>query len=415
MPLVRRAKLLLLVAVLCSTARAGVVSGPVYAPPAGAWAGPLGVAFNDPSISPLLPPSLTALPLTSPDALRMTAPLVQSLSKALSISPQAFAKMTPADRKSALELAAEDAKDSVRVKAYELADTARQLSKPGRAMDKESRAELYHAVAKLMEMRQYYGPWLDKDADAEVQKAYELSSTRAWEVREFLLNRDAPEVEATRERPAVSAAPVAPIYELKPAGTAVALREAMKNNKSGWGQSDLDTLYTGYGFVLRQGGKHRFYSHPSFPQLTATVSRQNDLAPGYAQTALKDIAELERLVAAQRAAEAAPVTGPPATLTLADLSVLLSQPKPKPEKTRPVVQEKPRPVPAPVPARVAAKTNPAVPVAPAPPPVVPQLQPSTPKVVEAKPEPPPVKTSPQKPASLIDRIRLAFTRNKGPN
>ena len=403
----------MLVAVLSLSARAGVVApasvgAPVYAPPAGMWAAPLGSAFTDPAVSALLPPSLAGLDLKSPDALRVTAPLVLSLSQSLSVTPQALAAMDPTQRRAALELAVDDAREQVRTKAYELTEAARAAAAPGKTMDKEGRAELYGAVSKLMEMRQFYGPWLDENTTAAIDEGYKVVTHRAWEVRTFLLQRDDPSVAA---KPDQAPEPAAPVYVLEPSATAVKLRADMANNKSGWGQNDLDTLYTGYGFVLRQGGKHRFYSHPDFPQLHESVSRQNDLPPGYAQSALKLLAELDRLVAAQHVAAAAPATGPPAALNLADLSILLSQPKPKPEKTRPVVlldRERKAPV---VSARVAVKT---VPDAPLPPKIVPQLAPATPRVAGViTPEPPPAKTSPQKPASLIERIRLAWKRDKG--
>ena len=150
-------------------------AGPVFAPPAGAWVGPLSVAFTDPAVASLLPSGLGAPSLTSPESLRSAAPLVQSLAQALSVTPEAFAAMTPADRKGAVELAAEDAKEAVRAKAYELSETARALSKPGRAMDKEGRAELYAAVSKLMEMREHYGPWLDDGGKALIQQVYQLA------------------------------------------------------------------------------------------------------------------------------------------------------------------------------------------------------------------------------------------------
>lgn len=393
----------MLVATLALSARAGVVSpaGPVFAPPAGAWTGPLGVAFADPLVSPFLPPGLGSLSLTSPEAMRSAAPLVQSLTQALAVTPQAFAAMSPTDQKGAIELAVEDAKDSVRIKAYELSETARALSKPDRAMDKEGRAELYGAVARLMEMRDYYGPWLDEHAKAALDESYDLASARAWEVRTFLLERDAPSLSVRPER---AAAPTAPVYVLKPSGTAVKMRADMENNKSGWGQDDLDTIYTGYDFTLRQGGKHRMYTHPFFSQLHQSVSRQNDLPPGYAQSALKLIAELERLTALQRQTAAAPATGPPATLRLDDLAILLSQPKEKAPKHEPVRVEKSRAPPA-VARRPAEKT---VPDAPLPPKITAQLAPSQPKAAELKPEPPPVKTDPRKPAGFIERVKGAW-------
>lgn len=397
---------LLLAVVLAVSARAGVVapSGPVFAPPAGAWAGPLGVAFTNPAISPFLPPGLGAPSLTSPEALRAAAPLVQSLAQALSVTPQAFAAMTPIEQKGAIELAVEDAREAVRLKAYELSETARALSRPDRAMDKEGRAQLYAAVSQLMEMREHYGPWLDADTHAAVDEGYAAVSAKAWEVRTLLLQRDAAPVVERSAKP-VAALLVKPAYILAPSGSAEKLRTDMENNKSGWGQGDLDSLYTGYGFVLRQGGKHRFYSHPAFPQLHESVSRQNDLPPGYAQSALRLIRELEHLTAAQHMTAAAPATGPPATLTLADLSILLSQPKEKTPKPEPVVDSTPARAPPVVTPRIVAKTAPVV--------NKPQLAPSTPKIIEVKPEPPPAKTNLDIKTGLIERVKNVWGKLKG--
>ena len=402
----------MLVATLALSARAGVVTsaGTVFAPPAGAWAGPLGVAFADPSVSPFLPPGLASLSLTSPEAMRTAAPLVQSLSQALSVTPQAFAAMSPLERKGAIELATEDAKEVVRAKAYELAETARALARPGRPMDKEGRAELYAAVSQLMEMRDFYGPWLDGDGKAAVEEGYEVASLKAWEVRTFLLQRDENPIAERAAKPEPAAPARAP-YVLAPSGNAVKLRADMENNKTGWGQDDLDTLYTGYDFTLRQGGKHRMYYHPYFPQLHETVSRQNSLPPGYAQSAMKLIRDLERLTAEQGKTAAAPATGPPATLNLDDLAILLSQPKEK--EPKPVVVEKTRArAPPAVSPRVAAKTSPAAPVTPAPPAITAHLSPATPKVVETKPEPPAAEAAPKKPAGLLERIKITWGKIK---
>jgi hypothetical protein len=403
----------LLAAALAVSARAGVV-GPasVYVPPSGAWAGPLGAAFADPALSGLLPLSLTSPSLSSPEALRATAPLVQQLARGLNLTPQKFAAMPIVERKAAIELASESARDELRVKVYELVDHARALSAPGKALDREARAELYGTVARLMEVRDHYGAWLDESELAVVEDGYKIASTRAWDIRNALIGDAGAPLGAKAEAPAVAR----PAYKLEPSQTARQLREAMEGTKSGWGQGDFDTLYTGYGFVLRQGGKHRFYSHPVFPQLHETVSRQNDLPPGYAQSALKLIAELERLTAPPKAA-APIVTGPPATLKLADLAVLLSPPAVKiaPPK-KPVVEKAlPRGPPALpiVTARVAEKTNPEAPSVPA---INPTLSPATPRIVEAKPEPPPAKTSPNLPSGLIERIKIVWGKLKsGPN
>jgi hypothetical protein len=410
-PLFRRAIPLLLAAALAVSARAGVVSpaGPVFAPPAGAWAGPLGVAFADPAVTSFLPPGLSAPSLASPEAMRAAAPLVQSLSQALSVTPSAFAAMSPAERKGAIELAAEDAREAVRVKAYALAEAAHALAKPGRTMDKEGRAELYAAVSQLMEMRQYYGPWLDEGGRSAVEEGYEIVSHKAWEVRTALLQRDAGPAVERAAKPA-AAVLITPAFRLDPSGAAMKLRADMENNKSGWGQSDLDALYAGYGFVLRQGGKHRFYSHPHFPQLHESVSRQNDLPPGYAQSALKLIRELERLTSEQGRTASAPATGPPAMLDLADLAVLLSPRKEKAPRIEPVVERTHARAPPVLTTRVTVRTNAE---RSAPPAITARLAPAAPKAVEAKTEPPPAQAAQQKSTGLIERMKTAWGRIKG--
>ena len=40
------------------------------------------------------------------------------------------------------------------------------------------------------------------------------------------------------------------------------LLEQMKNSKSNWKRADLDTLYGGFGFVIKHGGNHDIYKHP---------------------------------------------------------------------------------------------------------------------------------------------------------
>jgi len=72
--------------------------------------------------------------------------------------------------------------------------------------------------------------------------------------------------------------------------------QTMRRTKYGWGMQDLHSLYLGFGFSCREGAKHRVYIHGEFPQLRATVARQNSLPPGYAQRAVKLVDELDRLM-----------------------------------------------------------------------------------------------------------------------
>lgn len=72
------------------------------------------------------------------------------------------------------------------------------------------------------------------------------------------------------------------------------LFERMSRSKAGWTPDDLDTLYRGFKFRCREGGKHCIYTHEEYPDLRATVTRAKDLPIGYIQTALKLIRELRR-------------------------------------------------------------------------------------------------------------------------
>ena len=74
------------------------------------------------------------------------------------------------------------------------------------------------------------------------------------------------------------------------------LRARMWRTKGGWRPEDLDRLYRGFGFQVREGRKHRIYSHPSFPELRATVSRASPLATGYIETALELLDRLDELI-----------------------------------------------------------------------------------------------------------------------
>lgn len=74
------------------------------------------------------------------------------------------------------------------------------------------------------------------------------------------------------------------------------LLERMRRSKAGWTFTDLEKLYLGLGFRMREGGKHRLYIHPKFPELRATVTRSRSLAKGYIEHALhlaKRLKEME--------------------------------------------------------------------------------------------------------------------------
>jgi len=74
------------------------------------------------------------------------------------------------------------------------------------------------------------------------------------------------------------------------------LLERMRRSKAGWTFADLEKVYVGLGFEVWEGGKHRMYIHPKFPELRATVTRSRSLPKGYIEHALhlaKKLRELE--------------------------------------------------------------------------------------------------------------------------
>jgi hypothetical protein len=73
------------------------------------------------------------------------------------------------------------------------------------------------------------------------------------------------------------------------------LLERMRNSKSNWKRTDLDSLYEGFGFVMKHGGNHDIVKHPSFPQLRATLPRHRQLAKGYVEFAVKLVDQLLEL------------------------------------------------------------------------------------------------------------------------
>jgi hypothetical protein len=78
------------------------------------------------------------------------------------------------------------------------------------------------------------------------------------------------------------------------------LLEQMRNSKSNWKRADLDSLYEGFGFVIRHGGNHDVVKHPIYPQLRATLPRHRQLAKGYVEFAVKLV---DRLLELQKESE----------------------------------------------------------------------------------------------------------------
>ena len=65
------------------------------------------------------------------------------------------------------------------------------------------------------------------------------------------------------------------------------LLERMRRSKGGWRPIDLERLYLGFGFQLKEGGKHRLYFHSRDRSLMATVRRADPLPTGYVVQAVR--------------------------------------------------------------------------------------------------------------------------------
>ena len=70
----------------------------------------------------------------------------------------------------------------------------------------------------------------------------------------------------------------------------------MMQSKAGWTGEDLRRLYLGHGFEMREGRKHRLYTHPIHKHLRATVTRSPQaVAVGYIETALDLLNQVDQL------------------------------------------------------------------------------------------------------------------------
>ena len=69
------------------------------------------------------------------------------------------------------------------------------------------------------------------------------------------------------------------------------LLERARQNKAGWSPKDLGALYSGFGFIIREGkGSHRIVSHSKYSHLrTVFPEHARELAKAYIVAAVKNI------------------------------------------------------------------------------------------------------------------------------
>lgn len=73
------------------------------------------------------------------------------------------------------------------------------------------------------------------------------------------------------------------------------LFERAKIQQTGWKRQELDRLYSGFGFIIRNGRSHDIVSHPGYPMLRETLPRHRDVKPVYVRNAVRLINELNNL------------------------------------------------------------------------------------------------------------------------
>lgn len=72
------------------------------------------------------------------------------------------------------------------------------------------------------------------------------------------------------------------------------LLERMRKSPSGWKRKDLDSLYVGFGFVIKSGAKHDIVKHPDLKE-RAVVPRHTTVNKRYVLHAIALIDKLQEL------------------------------------------------------------------------------------------------------------------------
>ena len=73
------------------------------------------------------------------------------------------------------------------------------------------------------------------------------------------------------------------------------LRRKLARTTQGCRERELHRLYTSYGFVKKEGGRHTIFTHPSYPHLQGAVARHRYLHRSYVTHALKLLDMLDTL------------------------------------------------------------------------------------------------------------------------
>lgn len=71
----------------------------------------------------------------------------------------------------------------------------------------------------------------------------------------------------------------------------------MRQNSNNWKRRDLESLYLGFGFIIKTGrGPHDKVYHPDFPFLVTSLPRHRKLAKVYVTIAVDLVDKLNALL-----------------------------------------------------------------------------------------------------------------------
>lgn len=82
------------------------------------------------------------------------------------------------------------------------------------------------------------------------------------------------------------------------------LLDRMRHSKGGWKRKDLEALYTGFGFIIKNSGApHDTVVHPDYPELITSLPRHTKLAIYIVNQAIHMIDRLKLLEMARKEEE----------------------------------------------------------------------------------------------------------------
>jgi hypothetical protein len=76
---------------------------------------------------------------------------------------------------------------------------------------------------------------------------------------------------------------------------AVKLLAKARASKAGWHRNELDSLYTGFGFIIVNKAKHDKVYHPDHPELFTFIPSHTKLGEYNIDNAIKLISRLQKL------------------------------------------------------------------------------------------------------------------------